>query len=822
TIHMLPSSKSLDEVMIIAERPPVSVRKDTIEFNASSFKTLPTALVEDMLKKLPGVQVDVDGNITVNGKRVNRILVDGKEFFGSDPKMATRNLPANVIDKIQVTEDKDQKDLNPDIAAGDIGQVINLKLKKGIKKGWFGKAYAGAGTDKRYEGGTILNLFRDTLQLSLIGFSNNLNRAGFGMNDIRNLGGFGRTGINMMMINSSGGININGISIGGMGEGINTSSGGGFNMNHVFRNGITLNTQYFYGQSRNDINELNNRQQFITDSILNTRSVRDEVLTSANHRFGIGLKGNFDSLTRFEFRPSLIFTDRDSDRETDIRSESNYKGLLNRSINLQDFEGKDAQYDHYLTLFKNFRKKGRSLNISNTINHGRVETDQINETFNTFYNNGNTNEFQLNQLRDRYQKNLMATFNANYNEPISKAFSVRLGYTATHFYNDDLLLTFNKSTSGKYDELNPNLTNELGRKSWRNVLSAALSWKYKQLTVTATGFYQALDIWNNFSKTNQVEQHYQYLLPGLTINWKDFRLNYSTSVNPPNITDLQPVPDNTNPLFITEGNPDLLPSENHSINFNFFKNLNAKSLTINAYMHGNIRNNSITRSREVLSNGVQRSRPINVDGVADFYTNFFINKQYKFNKNFQVSFGGGYNFNLNRNYLIVNNNKSYVNTTDFGPSANGSFNWRDIIEWNFRYSIGLNSSKYESNAFNDIKTTRHNSNTEVILRWLKNLVWETSLNYVKNPLTAPGVRRDIALWNAGLTFVFLKDQKGLLKFSVSDLLDQNAYVFRNTTENIIIDRQLNNIQRYFMTTFTYNIRNFKAGKIGGRERLFMF
>ncbi|HEY0060297.1 MAG TPA: carboxypeptidase regulatory-like domain-containing protein, partial [Flavisolibacter sp.] len=196
TIRMSASSGTLDEVLVIAERPPVSIRKDTIEFNASSFKTLPTALVEDMLKKLPGVQVDADGNITANGKRVNRILVDGKEFFGNDPKMATRNLPANIIDKIQLTEDKDERELNPDKPAGDIGQVINLRLKKAIKKGWFGKAYAGAGTNDRYEAGTILNLFRDTMQLSLIGFSNNLNRSGFGVGDIQSLGGFGRTGIN--------------------------------------------------------------------------------------------------------------------------------------------------------------------------------------------------------------------------------------------------------------------------------------------------------------------------------------------------------------------------------------------------------------------------------------------------------------------------------------------------------------------------------------------------------------------------------------------------------------------------------------------------
>src|ERR1043165_9643397 len=169
TIPLVTVSKTLDEVLVIAERPPVIIKKDTIEFNASAFKTLPNALVEDLLKKLPGVQVDRDGNITVNGKPVNRILVDGKTFFGDDPKMATRNLPANVIDKIQVTDDKEELMRNGDDNLNNVGKVINITLKKGVKKGWFGKLYAGKGTGDLYEAGGIANIFRDTLQLSFLG-----------------------------------------------------------------------------------------------------------------------------------------------------------------------------------------------------------------------------------------------------------------------------------------------------------------------------------------------------------------------------------------------------------------------------------------------------------------------------------------------------------------------------------------------------------------------------------------------------------------------------------------------------------------------------
>jgi len=214
-IALPPDSKTLDEVLVIAERPPVVIKKDTIEFNASAFKTLPNALVEDLLKKLPGVMVDKEGNIVVNGKPVNRILVDGKTFFGDDPKMATRNLPANVIDKVQVTDDKEELMRNGDDNLNNVGKVINITLKKGVKKGWFGKIYAGGGTNDLYEAGAIANIFRDTLQLSVLGYMNNINRTGFSYSELMSAGGFDRIRSNSAsnstsVWNNNGG---NGISI---------------------------------------------------------------------------------------------------------------------------------------------------------------------------------------------------------------------------------------------------------------------------------------------------------------------------------------------------------------------------------------------------------------------------------------------------------------------------------------------------------------------------------------------------------------------------------------------------------------------------------
>lgn len=828
TLIMTPNNaNTLDEVLVYAERPPIIVKKDTIEFNAASFKTLPSALVEDLLKKLPGVQLDADGNITVNGKKVNRIMVDGKDFFGGDPKMATRNLPANLIDKIQVSDDKDELELNPDKAKADVGQVINLKLKKAIKQGWFGKAYAGKADGNRYEAGGIVNMFRDTLQVSVLGFSNNLNKAGFGFNDIRTLGGFDRSGINSISINSNGGLNVNGISFGGTGQGIQQSGGIGFNLNNEFKKGLTLNTQYFYGRTRNDITELENRQQFFGDTILTTRSNRSEVANVKSHRLGFGLRWKIDTTSRMEFKPTLIVNDQNTNRFTAITTNSSEDGPLNTSDNLYALKGNDIGYNHTLSYFKNFKKKGRTFNFFNSVNYNNLNNDQFNNVLNTFFPTGTST---LDQLRDQERANFSTNTNINFAEPISKSLTLRLGYALTFFENKDALSTYNKNTAnGKYDQVNNLLTNHLERTSWRNNLSTGLNFRHKQLSITTTANFLWLDLNNRYVTLGQkLDQHFNYILPGANISWKEFNLSYNASVNPPGIGDIQPVADNSNPLYINKGNPDLKPALTHSFNLGFFKNVPQKQMFIQVYLNGNISKNGVVRSREIAANGVQTTMPVNADDIHSFYTNLYFNKQYKVNKIFSFSVGTGYNLNYNRNFLLINSKKSYVKTIDFGPYVRTGINWADKIEWNISYNRGVNNAYYESSDFRDLKVERQSINTDLVVRLPKKFVWEMALDHRYNSQTAPGVQKTVSLLNAGLTYLFMKEDKGQLKFSVFDILDQNRSVFRFSSENFITDRQVNILQRYFMLTFTYNIRSFGAagkgsgGRVGGRQSFFIF
>lgn len=826
TFKMYHDAQSLEEVLVTAERPPVSVKKDTIEFNATAFKTLPTALVEDLLKKLPGVDVDNNGNITVNGRAVNRILVDGKDFFGGDPKVATRNLPANIIDKVQVVDDKEQLDQDPNINKAQLGQVINLKLKKSIKQGWFGKAYAGAGTDDRYEAGAILNMFRDTLQVSVLGFSNNLNRAGFGLGDVMSTGGFQRSGVNSVSINSDGGFALNGVSFGGMGQGITRSTGGGININNEFGKKVTLNLQYFYGQNNNRFDQLSNTQQFFQDTSLTTRNLTQQESDEYTHRIGGALRWKVDTFSSLRFAPQLTLKKSLSDRLLYASSGSNFEPLLNESNNRQHVDGNDIGYSHNLYYNRTFRKKGRTLNINHGFNLYNAGNDQFNDITDTFYK-APASKRVLSQLRNRNADNFRTSLMVNYNEPLTKTLGLRLSGNGEYFKDNDELNTYNKDITGEdYTVINPSLSNGVKRSGLRGSFTSALNWKIKKWTITPGITFQALDIDNEFAKNPTINQNFNYVMPALNIAVKEWYFSYNVNVREPQATDLQPVVDNTNTLYQQLGNPSLVPTQSHNINLNYNKFNTKSNMSVFVYLNGSIDQDAVIRERSVDDKGVQVTRPINVDGIWRFSGNVNVSKQFKFKSNWQLSIRGSVYTEYNRSLVIVNNNRSEVMNWRSIPTISGSFNLKDKLEFTQRYSIGWNKSIYESDVYPDLEVISHTSNSEVIVRLPKHFVWESSIDYNYNPQTAPGVRKSNVRWNAGINYMFLKDDKGQLKLSVYDLLNQNISISRVTRENYIQDNQTTILRRYFLLTFTYNIRSFGAPKGSqrnfGRNGLFIF
>lgn len=834
TIYMLPDTKSLDEVLVIAERPPVVIKKDTIEFNASAFKTLPNALVEDLLKKLPGVQVDRDGNIMVNGRPVNRILVDGKTFFGDDPKMATRNLPANAIDKVQVTDDKEEQMRNGDDNLNNVGKVINITLKKGVKKGWFGKLYAGAGTEKLYEAGGIANIYRDTMQLSVLGYLNNLNKAGFSYTELMQAGGFERSRSNTnsnntsIWNNSSGGnsITLNGINFGGIqpNGGIATSKGAGFNLNHVPNQKRSFYLQYFHGNVSVDRRTQSYQQQFTSDTVItNSTLLNGDMLTSA-HNIGLGARLKPDSVTNILINASYQLANVGDNRFSDISSINNKLGPLSEGDVLQDNLGKTRNYNHsvIVTLLSK-RKKGRRftitkyLYINNRFNRNTTESD-LTYIYPTVYDS------MYAQLRreDIKRTDMISTF--NYSEPINKFFTMRIAgrYELGIVTND--IGTFNKNGGPGYTELNPALSSLFKRTSNRLFVAPGLEFKWKDLTITPSirVLFQHVD--NDLSSLpSSIRQKQNNILPGFSIVYKQLNFNYNKDVTLPFFTYLIPVQDNTNPYYIVKGNTGLTPAirENYSINYNL--NNTKRNIFANVYINASFTENDFIQSVTVDDQGVQTTIPVNTDGTKNYYSYFSINKQYKKNPKFIFSWNAGGNIGFNRSRMFFNNAASWQSGRNFNVWVGVNLNWNDKVEFNNTWSPSYNATKYTNPAFKKVSIQYQWVENELIVRWPKHIIWETQTNYAYNSNAPVGTPKSILRWNAAINLTMLKDEVGVLKLSAFDLLNRNRNISSYTNRNVIYSSETNALSQYVMLTFTYNVR--AAGvkkKVGGRERLFFF
>ncbi len=826
-IRMDPTSKSLDEIIVVAERPPVTVRKDTIEFNAASFKTLPTPLVEDLLRKLPGVQVDRDGNITANGRRVNRIMVDGKSFFGDDPKMATRNLPANVIDKVQVTEDKDEVARNSDGDLTNVGQVINLTLKKGVKKGWFGKLYGGIGTKDRYEAGGIANIYRDTMQLSVLGFSNNINRSGFSFKEIQDIGGFNRSGANSIMFMSRGGqqgFAINGISFGGLDQGIARTTGGGFNLNHAPNKKNSLFLQYFFGNTRNNVQQLTNMQQFFNDTTVNTLTNTANNRIANTHNVGAGANLKPDSLTDITFRSAYSYSNNADNIAAQINVTNNKLGQVSNGTGAQMNKVHNNNYNHLLTLTRRFRaKNGRTLNLNQSLNYTsslqRYITEALNEYFYPF-----PYDRDFAQLRRQEVPSLSANTNLNFSEPLSKKLTLRFNNQYQFIRDQQDIAIFNKDGNAKYELPDYAQATGFERDQHRVNSYLGLSYKIKQVTLSAgvNGLWQTIH--NNFKNVaNPINSTLFNVLPSVSFNWKQLSAQINQSVMAPSVGNLTPIPDSTNPFYIRFGNPYLKPAKRTSFYLNNFVFMQGSGTSFNFFANGGFTDNDVVLKKTVAANGVQTTMPVNASGTVNFYGSIGYGKEFKRNQKFIFSFRFSPYMNFDRRKLIVNDNVSTATNFQFGPNLNVNLNWNDKVEMRPMYSPGISRTSYTDPNFKNLKVFTHYLENELIIRLPKKLVWETNIAYRYNSEVAPGLPKENLLWNAAVTLLMLKGDVGMLKLSVFDILNRNNGFYRYTRENQITDQRTNVLQRYGALTFTYNIRNMGAPKkVGGRDRLFMF
>ncbi|VXB04713.1 conserved exported hypothetical protein [Flavobacterium sp. 9AF] len=479
TIALKENVSSLKEVVVKSEIPPISVKSDTLEFNASSFKVAPDANVEKLLKQLPGVEVDTDGKITVNGKEVNNILVNGKPFFGKDGKIATQNLPADMIDKVQVTDTKTKKEELSGQAASDNTSTINLTIQEDKNKGLFGKATAGYGTKDRYESSVLFNYFKDTQKISVLGSSNNINSVGFSMDEIFDNMGGGRN--QSMYVNSNGSFGINGMRFGGN-SGITKSNMIGVHFSDEWMNKKTNpNASYYFSNAISENRNRTNRTNLLPTGNTSTNSESNSKTDNTGHAINVDFEIKIDSTTTLYFSPSLSKNrtlDYYDSRATSFDASND---LLNENNTNNAQEINRNSFTNNLNLYKKLKRKGRGISFTMNNDNSDNEVNLNTKTNTLFYQSGNPNDSRNQNQLDKDRKEVLE-FSLGYSEPISDSLKLTFetSFKTEKSINNKETFDFNSFTN-KYSDFNPLLSNDIIAK--KNIFNGTIG-----ITISASSW----------------------------------------------------------------------------------------------------------------------------------------------------------------------------------------------------------------------------------------------------------------------------------------------------------------------------------------------
>lgn len=818
SVTMMPAYQTLQEVVITP--PPVVIKEDTVEFRADSFKVKPNSSVEELLKKLPGLEVDKDGNITTQGKTVSKIRVNGKDFFGGDPKAATRELPAEIIDKVQLVDDYGDLAAVSGIKDGDPDIVINLQLKKDKNRGYFGRASAGYGTDNRYQGTVAANAFGEKSQFSVLGNLNNINQNLFNFNANPSGGGGGNRG--------GGGAGRGG---GGGGGGASGTSDTNADQNGVTDNksiGLNFRTDFenkkgsFYGSysfaNRNTLTLRDvSQQNFFGDGtfVNNKNSLSDNI--NNNHRVTLNLEYNFDSLNYLKISPNFSYgyannrgnTDFDYWENNSFKTQEGYNGdtILRRT---PDFSG-NLSYNH------RFRKKGRNLSVyvgmgtSSSVS----DDDKINYT-REFLKAGGYTDTYLDQLINQDNRNRNYGIRATYSEPVASNRFLDISYGYNYSYTRNDRSTFDLDDISGQMHFNDSLSNAYENNFINQSAGCSLRTINKKYNYSVGLTVQPMEI-NGYSITKDSAYSPQRRIsvaPSARLSYNFSRtrrlnMNYNANYQQPSFSQLQPVKDASNPQYQTQGNPNLKPAFNHNFRA-FFNNFNYNSgRTMFVGMRANmIFNRIVNNNMRIDSSGGQLSMPENVNG------NYNLSAFYNFAEPFQkrkyvVSFGG--NVNYSHDVGLVDSKKNIGNNWVATQRVNFEFNYKEWLELNFSGAYSLNSTKYTLSGNGD----RLGSNAWTLRNNIRidipgGLIMRYDVNYLINNGLAAAVNDNPLLMNASLEKTLFKKKNGYLRLSGFDILNQNTNIGRQVTGNYIIDSRTNRISRYFMLTFSYKLMHFKG------------
>lgn len=841
-------AKLLSEVVV--EAPAIVVKEDTIEYNASSFRVQEGAVVEDLIKKMPGIQVDKDGNVTAQGKAVTRVKVNGKDFFGGDVKTATRELPANIVDKIQIIDDYGDQATVSGIKDGDPDKVMNIQIKKDKNKGFFGRVTGGYGTDDRYQGSFNGNYFNNNTQISVLGNSNNTNTSLFnfggggnrgatsmmrsGISAMSDMGGMGAMN-NMMQQGGSGGSSP--AFTGGTNAGISTTNSFGFNYRDQWSKRISVYGSYSYNHKNTD--QVQNSYETNNTTLINNNQNLNSVTKGNSHRFTFNFEYQIDSFNYLKVSPSINYSGSDANSNTifDYKRPDGTKTLDGSNRNLNGSEAPNLAatilYNH------KFRKRGRNFSTSITLgtsqNNSEQDVTNLSTQYQPFTFSRNTFQF-TDQENDNYNYGVRFT----YSEPINKFRSLDFSYSHNLNYGRNDRKTFNVDSATQVKTLNNFLSNDYENNFYNNRIGVSLRTTKKKYNYTLGISVQPVNLQGKSitkdSAYKTIKRANVFPIARLVYNFsrtKTFNASYNGNANQPSFSQLQPVQDFTNPQSTTVGNPNLKPSINHNLNlsYNNFNFVSGKVIFTNLTL-STIRNQIVNKTARRDSLGSVISIPENANGFYNVLGFYAYSKPYK-NRKYVINFNGSLNFNRNisltdsvrimGNSLEQNLNRRKINGNNWIITQGFTFeyNYKEILELGTGVSYSLNDNTFKSadgkslTGFQNTTSNAWTLSSNMNLNITKTLVLKYDFDYTINSGLASGVNGNLAIMNASLEKQLFKKKNGIIRLAAFDLFNQNRNISRNVSGPSIIDTRTNRLTRYFMATFTYRLQRFAGQTIQG-------
>ena len=840
-------AKLLSEVIV--EAPAIVVKEDTIEYNASSFKVKEGAVVEDLIKKMPGIQVDRDGNVTAQGKAVTRVKVNGKDFFGGDVKTATRELPANIVDKIQIIDDYGDQATVSGIKDGDPDKVMNIQIKKDKNKGFFGRVTAGYGTDDRYQGSFNGNYFNNNTQISVLGNSNNTNTSLFnfggggnrgatsmmrsGMSAMSDMGGMGAA--NNMMQGGGGGSSP--AFTGGTNAGISTTNSFGFNYRDQWSKRISVYGSYSYNHK--NTNQVQNSYETNNTTLINNNQDLNSLTKGNSHRFTFNLEYQIDSFNYLKVSPSVNYSGSDANSRTifDYKRPDGTKTLDGSNKNLNGSEAPNLAatilYNH------KFRKRGRNFSSSITLgtsqNNSEQDVTNLSTQYQPFTFSRNTFQF-TDQENNNYNYGVRFT----YSEPINKFRSLDFSYSHNLNYGRNDRKTFNVDSATQVKTLNNFLSNDYENNFYNNRIGVSLRTTKKKYNYTLGISVQPVNLQGKSltrdSAYKTIKRANVFPIARLVYNFsrtKTLNASYNGNASQPSFSQLQPVQDFTNPQSTTVGNPNLKPSINHNLNlsYNNFNFVTGKVIFTNLTV-STIRNQIVNKTARRDSLGSVISIPENANGYYNVLGFYAYSKPFK-NRKYVINFNGSLNFNHNisltdsvriiGNSLEQNLNRRKINGNNWiiTQGFNFEYNYKEILELGTGISYSLNDNTFKSadgkslTGFQNTSSNAWTLSSNMNLNITKTLVLKYDFDYTINSGLASGVNGNLAIMNASLEKQLFKKKNGIIRLAAFDLFNQNSNISRNVSGPSIIDTRTNRLTRYFMATFTYRLQRFAGQTIQG-------